>query len=365
MKSVQRTLVQFLFLVLLGLFALPALALDAKKGAMNLAKAAASAFEGGEMAKAARLYLEAYRMDAAESSYLYGAARAEQAAGQTEHAETHFRQFIGIKAADSDRVTRAIGYLDELAGLRSDEKVEAAERFARRNEWPLAAAAFGEAARLRPDRTILLYRAAAAAREAGDRERALEWLHQYLAKAPKDAADRGEAQLLLNSLTETAGPSAGPTTAPEPVKRERARALGPAPAPAVAPEAVPQPAPSVAEVAVASHPSIQRRAAWWSIGSGAAVAIAGLIVLAVGKFQESSFDAALNVQNGKVTGTLTDHAAAVQQANAIAGRETAGVALAGVGLAAAGAGLALLLTAPEHQVAVVPDGRSLLLAWRF
>ncbi len=161
----RRWLRAWLWLVVVG-FALPAHAIDAKKAALNFAKAAAAAFEGGEMAKAARLYLEAYRTDAAESTYLYGAARAEQAAGQTEHAEEHYRQFIATPGVDKERVARAKGYLDELAGLRSDEKAEAAERFARRGEWPLAVAAFVEAARLRPDRVVLLYRAAVAAREA-------------------------------------------------------------------------------------------------------------------------------------------------------------------------------------------------------
>jgi hypothetical protein len=382
MRATSRTGLRFWLLLTLLLAATSAHAIDAKKAALNLAKAAAGAYEGGDMIKAARLYMEAFRTDAAEPNYLYSAARAEQAAGQSEHADQHYRQFIATPGADKERVSRAKGYLDELAGLRADEKLEAAERFSRRNEWALAAAAYAEAARLRPDRVVLLYRAAVAANEGGDRSHAAEWLGAYLTRAPAHAADRGEAQLLLESLTRLSKPEkteaakpvpAAPEVAkPEPQEPPKVIAVAePKPIEPAQPQKLIEPAQpqkpmeTVTQRPETPQPSMQRTAAWITLGTGGAVTLAGVILLAVGKSQESSFYQALNVQNGKVTGTLTDHDAAVAQASAISGRETAGGVMMGVGLVAAGAGVYLLLTAPTQNVAVMPDGRGMRLGWRF
>lgn len=95
------------------------------------------------------------------------------------------------------------------------------------------------------------------------------------------------------------------------------------------------------------------------------MALAGAILAGVGKAQEASFYQALNVQNGKVTGTLTDHAAAVSQANAIGSRETTGVILTVAGVVAAGLGVYLVLSAPSTRVAIVPDGQGVRVGWRF
>ena len=376
MAPISRTWLRSWLVIALTLVAVSASAIDAKKVALNLAKSAAAAYEGGDMRKAAQLYLEAFRTDPGEPNYLYSAARAEQSAGQNDHAELHFQQFAATPGADADRVKRAKGYLDELAGLRADEKLEAAERFARRNEWALAAAAFAEAARLRPDRVVWLYRAAVAAHEAGDRAHALEWLEAYLSRAPKDAADRGEAQLLLDAMTRSAQPAEHKTEAKPaivPLKPEPAAKPEP-PKPVEVPQAAPKPTPvevvapkplTVTQPPQKPAPSVQRTAAWITLGTGGAVTLAGAILVAVGRSQETSFYQALDVQNGKVTGSLTDHAAAVAQANGIAGRETAGAVMTGVGLASVGAGLYLLLTAPSANVAVMPDGRGMRIGWRF
>ena len=386
--SVPRLVLKLVVVVVLLAGVLPAWALDAKKGAMNLAKSAAASYEAGDMARAAQLYLEAYRIDHDESTYLYGAARAEQAAGQFDRAEEHFRQFVALKSADSDRVNRAVGFLDELAGMRSDQKAEAAERFARRGEWMLAVAAYKEASRLRPDRVFLLYRAAVASHEGGDKKQALEFLQRYLTQAPSGAPDRAEAQLLQDTLTGKAKETEPKHATPQPEPRKTApapEATTPTPAATTPAPAASTPAP-VAEPTknkppaadawpgMPDHAAAMRKeapgmtarelAGWTTLGGGALVAVVGGIVLGVAKAQAGTFADNLGY-DGTRTHTSMTYDEAVAEASAISGRQTAGAVMLGTGAVAAGVGAVMLLTAPSRAVAVATDGKTVVLGWRF
>ena len=340
--SLQR----FVLVVCLLFAALPAQAIDSRKTAVALAHQAAKAFEAGEMDRAAQAYLEAWHTDSSEPNYLYGAARAEQSAGQRERAEEHYRQFVAMANAEPARVSKAKAYLNEFAGMRSDEKVQAAERAEKRGEWRVATAAYSEAWRLREDRLALLLRSARAAKEDGDNKQAEASLRTYLARAPGNAPDRGEAQAMLDALAgkPVVVTPMEPAAASEPLR--------------VAPELVP----TVTEPA---RPMSNRRiAGWWTLGSGAAIAVTGAALIVLGKSAEAQFNQDLGYDGTVVHGDLT-YGQATSRAAWIGSLQTTGVTMLGVGVAVAGVGAALVLTSPESKVALVPDWHGFALAGRF
>ncbi len=347
-RRLPGTLRRFLLIATLLLATVPAHAIDSRKTAVALAHQAAKAFEAGEMDRAAQAYLEAWHTDSSEPNYLYGAARAEQSAGQRERAEEHYRQFVAMANADPARVSKAKAYLTEFDGIRSDEKVQAAERAEKRGEWRVATAAYSEAWRLRQDRLALLLKTARAAKEDGDTKQAEASLRTYLARAPGNAPDRGEAQAMLDAL-------AGKPVVVTPVEPAAATE-----APHAAP--MPMPMPTIAEPA--KPMSNRRLAGWWTLGSGAAIAVTGAALIVLGKSAEAQFNQDLGYDGTVVHGDLT-YGQATSRAAWIGSLQTTGVTMLGVGVAVAGVGTALILTSPEAKVALVPDWHGFALAGRF
>ena len=347
-RDVVRFFAHFLFLGALIVTAAPAHAIDNKKTAMALAQQAAKAFEAGDMDRAAQAYLEAWHTDSSEPNYLYGAARAEQSAGQRDRADEHYRQFVAMEAADPVRVAKAKGYLTEFDGLRSDEKAQAADRAARREDWRVAAAAYGEAWQVRQDRLPLLLKAARAANESGDRPLAESWLQQYLHRAPADAADRAEAQAMLDALDHKGGgvpaPDAGlkRPTSQTPLRREEVAQVA-------------QPGPRM---------STRRVAGWWTLGSGAAIAATGAVLIILGKGAERQLNQDLNYDGQIVHGNVT-YDDATSRATQIGVLQTAGVSLLSVGVATIGIGAALVWMSPDAKVSIAPSSQGLSLAGQF
>ncbi len=196
-------------------------ALDVHKTAEALAQRAAKAFESGNMTEAATLYREAYKMDPAESAYLYGAARAAHAGRDLAHAEEDYVTFIGLPNADPARVQKAKSYLDTLHSEQSTQKATEAQKAADAGDNLLAATLFLEAWRLAPDRAEPLLKAAMLERKLGDKKNAVDHLRRYLQLAPADAASRGTAETLLKEM---GGASAVPKLADPRVAEEKAKA---------------------------------------------------------------------------------------------------------------------------------------------
>ena len=108
-RSSARTAGRWLGLLLVLLCAavsLPALAVDKSKVAEAMAVQAGKAFETGDYARAADLYLNAWRTDA-NSAFLYGAARSQHLAGRTDQAKDSYQQFLTAANADPERQKRA------------------------------------------------------------------------------------------------------------------------------------------------------------------------------------------------------------------------------------------------------------------
>ncbi len=176
------------------------LAIDQHAAALALAKMAAEAYESGHHQEAARLYLEAFHVDPSQPDFVYGAARAEQSAGQLDQAEGHFKQFAALPSANPLRIAKAKTYLLQLLGIKADGKVAAAEQEAKKGDHALAATLFVQAFNLSADRHQLLVRAALEERECGNVPVAKAHLQQYLHGAPADAAERDTALSLLQHL---------------------------------------------------------------------------------------------------------------------------------------------------------------------
>ena len=134
------------------------------------------------------------RLAQADEAALYAAAKAEMTARKNTAAEEHFEQFLGLADAGSDRADKARAYLADLRGARAENKESAAETAAGAGKWVDASKLYEELWVQMPSRWSALFKAGAAAQEAGLQERAAELLRQYLRDAPKSAADRPEAE---------------------------------------------------------------------------------------------------------------------------------------------------------------------------
>lgn len=356
--------------LLLWSMAPPAYALDARKAAAAMAEQAATAFQTGDLARSAQFYLQAFRQDPSEPSYLYGAARAEHMAGRLEPAEEHYRQFIAAKGADSQRIEKTRGYLRELALARADAKAEDADRSAQKGAWKVAAAVWLDAWHIAPERQRYLFKAARAQHEAGDTDAAIVNLRAYLRDTPPDASDRGEAQALLDQMTAPPKPAAATSpAAPTP------EAVAPVPA-AVAPVLEKRPAAQPVAQPVARAPVVVAPAvppkdvasggnlAKWTLGGGAVLAAAGLGLVGWGLVEAADYRTRLNYDGANVRGKLTyDQAAA--EIDTIHGHWLAGGILAGVGIAAAGWGAWSLRHDASNSAVLVPLGQGVALVGRF
>ena len=204
-----------------GLATRPAYAVDTRKTAEALAQRAAKAYESGNMTEAATMYREAYKLDPAESAYLYGAARAAHTGRDLARAEEDYAAFIALENADTARVQKAKGYLTTLHDEMSVQKANEAQRAADGGDNLLAATLYLEAWRLAPDRAEPLLKAAMLERKLGDKKKAVEHLQRYLQLAPADAPSRGTAETLLKEM---GGSSSVPKAADPRAAEEKAKA---------------------------------------------------------------------------------------------------------------------------------------------
>ena len=95
-----------------------------------MAQQAIRAYESGDHVRAAQLYLNAWRADPKTPSYLYSAARAEQASDQPDRAEAHYREFMGKPGADAALIAKANGFLKDLRQARLNAKAGDADQAA-------------------------------------------------------------------------------------------------------------------------------------------------------------------------------------------------------------------------------------------
>lgn len=299
----------------------PALAVEPERAASLLARQAAQAEEAGDLKRAAEAYLAAYRADPKQPNYLYAAARAEMVSGQRAQAMAHLEEFLEQSEADTERSDKARAYLAELRAGEQDEPLAKADRAAQSGRWSDAARLYYSVWDGANTRWSALFKAGVAAHEAEDLERAEQWLHTYLREAPKDVADRPEAEARLKRVRRDLKLAGGASHVIEPLQ--------------------------VSSGAVESHHSGRWTAGWVLVGTGVAMVLGGGGLAMYGTSEESALTRDLKLQDGFVTAAIS-HAEAQERADAIAMHQTLGVALLGTGLAASGAGVVLLLLEPDR-----------------
>ncbi len=329
-------------------------ALDAHKTAEALAQRAAKAFESGNMTEAATLYREAYKMDPAESAYLYGAARASHTGRDLAHAEDDYVAFIALPNADAARVQKAKGFLESLRAELSGEKMAEAKKAEAAGDALLATTFYLEAWRIAPDRAEPLLKAAILERQLGDKKAAIGHLQRYLQLAPSDANGRGTADALLKQLG--GAPQLAP--APKPVVVETPKPV------ATAPLVQPKPVQVVTVPPTAEKPGSPRRVVGWSaIGLGGASVIGAVVLAVLANSQQSTLDGN-KLANGHFDGARISVDQAASEQASINGKWTGAGLAAGVGVAAIGVGAWLVAGAPAN-VAVVPTWDGFSVAGRF
>lgn len=314
-----RILLKWTLALVLHVVAVPLALADDVGRAQQLARQAAQVDELGDHKRAAELYLEAFQTDASQPNYLYAAARAEMTAGNRQEAQEHFEQFLQLADSSSDRADKARAYLADLRGGRLEDKLAEADRDASSGQWKEAARLYYDVWSQANSRWSTLFKAGAAAQEAGDVEHADEWLHQYLREAPKTAADRPEAEARLKKLA----------------AQEQAQ------------EQKNQPIETVTNPAQGGSNGM-KTAGWVMVGTGVALIAGGAGLLLYGVTEESALNRELKVQDGLVTADTT-YAATRARADTIGLHQTLGLVLAGAGVATAGVGTILLMLAPEKQ----------------
>ncbi len=330
--------------VLLGAFLLvtapsPAMAIAARQAAAAMAAKAAAAFQAGDLARSAQFYLQAFREDPSEPAYLYSAARAEHMAGHLDRAEDQYRQFLTTPGADPTRSEHARGYLHDLAVVRADARATEAEQSAQKGAWKVAAATWLDAWRMAPERQRYLFKAARAQHEAGDKDAAIANLRAYLREAPTDAAERGEAEALLEQM----GAHAQAVPPQKSTSRQESVPDGGLVVPAAAPD---------------------RSAARWTLGIGCVTAATGVGLVAWGLSEAANYRRDLNYDGTTVHGTLT-YAQATNDVSTIRSHWIAGGVLAGVGAVAAGWGGWMLGREPGKAAVLVPTPNGAAFAGRF
>ena len=333
----QRIRLSLALMVIALAVAAPAFGIDKAKAALTMAGQAAKAYERGDYARAAELYLQAYDTDH-NPAYIYGVARAEHVGGQFDKALQHYDQFAASEGADAERAAKARAYAAAIRAGKAEAKVQEADNAARTGETKLAAQLYLDAWRQAPERVELLFKAAVAEQMAGDLASAEKHFQAYLLKAPAGSGDSNTAKARLEAIQRQLHPGtpAGPGSA----------TLKPA-----------------AVVAAAPTETHGHGAAYALLAGGGAALVGGAVLYALTRSDINEFDKTNQKDaSGKVTGTYYDDAAA--KAGSINTRVGMAAAFGGVGLLAAGAGVWLLVRAPD-QVTLVPGTSGAVLAWRF
>ncbi len=365
----RRRWLGVLIAVLCACVSLPALAVDKVKVAEAMAVQAGKAFETGDYARAADLYLNAFRTDA-NSAYLYGAARSQHLAGRMEQATELYQQFLTAANADPERQKRVRDYLAEIEKSKAMALAADADK-ALRDDPKLAATLYLDAYKRSSARVDWLFRAAVAEQQAGDLPTAQARFEEYLAKAPTEAAERSQAQARLDSIRRKLNPQTAPEPQPE-VKPEPKPEPKPGPKLEVKPEPKPEPKlevkPDVQRPPIGVEvPAVQpaRWPGWTLVGTGGVLAVTGLILYLSASSANSQLqtDISATNANGLISG-LT-HEEATARASSINSQMGVAAGLAGAGLAAAGVGTWLLLRTPARAAVVLPQPGGAALVWRF
>ena len=330
----KRTLT-LLLLLALTTAPLRAHALDAKTSAATMAQQASKAYEGGDYARAADLYLNAWKTDA-RPAYLWALARAEHLAGKHDKALEHYRLFLLAPGDQASRVPRATEYMDAIVAQRVDQRTSEADNALRSGEPRLAAQLYLDAFKLADSRaTGLLFKAAVAEQAAELWPAAAAHYEAFLKAAPADAPDRGQAEVRLDAVRARAGlqhPAA-------------AVSLPDGPTAAVAPAVT---------LGTAERPG--GAGPWVLLAGGGFVAAGGATLLALTWPDRSALVADLEQkQGGKISGVTQEEA--VGRIDSVNQRLGAGAALAATGLVAAGVGAWWLGRAPG-AVSLVPGPRA-------
>ena len=360
-------------LVLVTLVALPTV-VTASPGARSkvvqtLISAAQKEFDAANFERAGQLFLEIWRQDKTLPPALYNAARAHQLAGKPDKAEELYREYLGLPAIEASARTKVEEQLAELRLRRSELHAEDAMRAEKAGNYALAVQLWGDAIQIQPKPAWLLRRARAA-HLAGQAEAAVQGYDRYLELAPKDAAERADAQRWLTELRPAAVPAkpvvvppAEPPvnpTVPAPVNPTVAVPVTTAQAApvAVAPR---QAAPAV--VVAGAEPVASSGVAWALTAGGATIGLAGVGLYLATLGDQVDYDASLQAKaGGKFSGTNFEDAQAT--ADRINGRVHLAWAMGGVGAVATGVGVWMLLKTPK-TVAVLPTPGGAVVAWRW
>lgn len=175
----------------------PAHAADNTKAAAALAGSARQAYDSGQHAKAAELYLQAWQAAPGQTGLLYNAARASHVAGLWDDAEARYRQFLDLPGHDKAIDAKVMGYLDEVRVKRAEDRARAATEAMQAGDAQAAMALYRAAVVQAPERFEWLPLLAEAERAAGQKESAREHLRTYLDRAPPDAPGRADTQRQL------------------------------------------------------------------------------------------------------------------------------------------------------------------------
>ncbi len=343
----------------------PAAATAAPKSAKEqmiatLNNAANKAFDAGDFARAADIYLDLWRQDSTQPLFLYNAARASHLGGQLDRAEDLYRQLLALPGLDQARLDKTRGYLVEVQRRKGERKAEEAAKVEAAGNYEAAAALWRDAFDLDPNRLGWLARAGRALHLAGKKADAAAAYKKYLDTAPKDAADRSDVERWGAELRSTGPDAAAPKTGGSPA--------------AAHPAATSHTTPGVGQTGPA--PGVHKAesgvpmTAWIALGGGALL-VGGGAVLYMGAAADQDalqkdLDAAKTTVDGKAVWKL-DYAD-VEARNATIGRNTTiGAVIGGAGVLAAGVGAWLAVTAPKAKLAAAPapDLGGVRLAWRF
>ncbi len=350
--SISARFVPVLFVAVCGLIQpIPASAIDGQKAAVSMGAQAAKAYQNGDFARATEIYLNAWRTDPKTPGWLFGAARAAEAAGDREHAESHYKAFLEQPTADADRVAKAKQALTFLADARWREREQEADKQVKAGAAQTAAGTYLDLYRTRSDRHDVLFKAATASQEAGDLDAANAALQQYLERAGAGAPSATEAAARLKVVKAALARKQSPQAAGETAENT---------------EGVPAAQAVQAPILVqADHP----QSAGWTVmgimGVGAAIGLGGLgVYLATLGDIDSYKQAMRHGADGKVF--ALSYAEADSRVSSIRTRETVAWALGGVGLATVGVG-AWLALGSHHSVTLAPppSGTGIGLAGRF
>ena len=293
----------------------------------TMVTAAEKAYAAADFAGASDLFEQAWKAAPASTTLLYNAGRAAQLAKNLDRAEDLYQKYLALTGQEPKFLEKSKAYLLDVQQAKKAVRVEkakakaqVAEQFQNDKRYRDAAAAYRDAYRLDEANLEYLFKAGQTASIGGDDDAAKQYLTEYLAKAPADAAERADVERMLRG--------AAPKSRDAPKKDEVAERV-----------AEKQPPPSG--------------------GSGRTVglitAIGGLAVAGAGVALYAT--ASVYGHNDSAGNLVVDRADAGQ---------TVGPIVAAVGGAAAVAGVVIwLLSDSPKSVTVVPTWNGINIAWQF